>query len=56
MVDTIIEILTYILVTSGGMAWIVALFNKKYESKWLNGLVKIGNIIAGNVANAKNIK
>lgn len=56
MENTLAEVVIYILATVGASAKIAAIFNKTYKSKWLNALMKVINVVGGNVFNATNAK
>jgi len=54
--DSLLEIVQYILLTSGACAWIAAKAHGEYENKYVQFFVNLLNFIGGNVYNAKNIK
>jgi hypothetical protein len=48
------SIVEYVLTASGAFAWLAAIFNKEYSNKYVNYLVKLINLIGGNVWKAAN--
>lgn len=48
------EILTYVLSASGVFSWLSAALNATYNNKIVNGIMKIVNVLGGNVWKAKN--
>lgn len=48
------EILTYVLSASGVFSWLSAALNATYSNKFVNGLMKIVNVLGGNIWKAKN--
>lgn len=49
-----VDIVTYLLTATGISAWLSAAVNKAYDNKYINFLVKIINVIGGNIWKAKN--
>lgn len=48
-VDTILDIVLYVLSTSGVCAWISAALNKDYSNKYINFIVKMIKVVGGQV-------
>lgn len=48
-VDTILDIVLYVLSASGVCAWISAALNKEYSNKYSNFIVKLIKVVGGQV-------
>lgn len=52
--DILTEVLSYVLDAVGVSALAAAVFNKDYNNKYVNGLMKVVNIVGANIWKAKN--